>query len=171
MIKKKEEKHHKVNQSKKGKQARSNQSSRFISRQRARISSQARRVVNALQGRCFEPGPEGVRRRTHLPAVAAGRAAADRDDVRSPRLAHCAEGRGCYWDVGGDVAVLGVRLCDGDVFCLCDGFGDGGNARGDANFGGSEGRGMRDCGLFDADVVNQASGGGRDHLGFGDGFL
>jgi hypothetical protein len=156
MIKKKEEEHQKVNQSEKRKQARSNQSSRFISRQRARISSQAREIVEALQAvEVFKLDPDdSLRRRPHLPAVAAGRAAADRDDVRSPRLAHCAEGRGCYWDVGGDVAVLGVRLCDGDVFCLCDGFGDGGNARGDANFGGSEGRGMRDCGLFDADVVN-----------------
>jgi hypothetical protein len=95
---------------------------------------------------------------SHLPAVAAGPALADRDSLGSPRLAHCAERRSRHRDVSGHVAVLRLRLCDGGVSRLGCWFGDGGNARGHTSLGGSERFGVRDGGLVDPDIVKQASG-------------
>lgn len=120
--------------------------------------SQTRAVVNALQARHVRLDSEAIRRRSHLPAVAARRAAADRNSVRSPRLADCAERRGRYWNVGSDVAVLRLRLRDCGVFCFCGWLGDRGNARGDTSFCDSYSRSMRDCGLVDPDIVDQSSG-------------
>lgn len=98
-------------------------------------------------------------RPSHLPAVAAGPALADGDGLGSPRLADCAEGRGCDRDVSGHVAVLCLGLCDGVVSGLCDWFGDCGSARGHAGCGASEGHGMRGGRLDEADVVDQDCGG------------
>jgi hypothetical protein len=60
------------------------------------------------------------------------------------------------------VAVLGLRLCDCGVLCFDDGFGDDGNARGQASCNVSDGHGVRDDGGLDFDIVDQTSG--RDHL-------
>jgi hypothetical protein len=56
------------------------------------------------------------------------------------------------------VAVLRLRLRDSSVSRLGGWFGDGGNARGHASFGGSERHRTRAGGLDEADVVNQDGG-------------
>ena len=125
-------------------------------------SSQARVVVDSLQGRRVVLDPQGTRGHSRLPTVAARSALADGDSLGSPRLAHCAKGRGDHRNVSGHVSVLGLCLCDGDVFCLGGWSGDRGNARGHTSLGDSDCRSMRDGALLDSDVVNQASG--CDHL-------
>jgi hypothetical protein len=122
------------------------------------VSSQARVVVDPLQGRRVVLDPQGTRGPSRLPAVAARSALADRDNLGSPRLAHCAKGRGGHRNVSGHVSVLGLRLCDSGVSRLGDWSGDCGNARGHTSFSGSERHGTCTGGLDEADVVNQDCG-------------